>query len=216
VLTLAACGSNDDTPPLDPTATTAPQATATTVLPTVVPPVCEGEGISDIERTGERRFTAYPDMIIDTSKTYVAEMQTTKGDIVIELAASEAPLTVNSFVFLSCNGYYDGLTFHRVEKQALGSSLSIIQGGDPRGNGTGGPGYTFENEISDLTHEVGAISMANAGPDTNGSQFFITSAAAPALDGSYSVFGKVTEGQDVVDSIAVGDVILAISIREAS
>ncbi len=208
---LVACGSNDNTPSVVPTDTQTAEATPYTG-PTAVPPTCEGTGISNIERTGQRRFTAAPDMIIDTSKTYVAEMQTSKGVITIELAADKAPVTVNSFVFLSCTGYYDGLTFHRVENQA---SLSIIQGGDPRGDGTGGPGYVFENEISDLKHDAGVISMANAGADTNGSQFFITKAAAPNLDGRYSVFGHVTEGMDVVNSISVGDLILAVSIHEA-
>jgi peptidyl-prolyl cis-trans isomerase B (cyclophilin B) len=211
---LAACGQDDDTPPLSPSATTAPQPSPTTVQPTIVPPVCEGEGISDIERTGERRFSAYPDMVIDISRTYVAEMQTTRGVIEIELAASAAPKTVNSFVFLSCTGFYDGLTFHRVEHQP---TLSIIQGGDPRGDGTGGPGYIFENETdSGLKHEAGVISMANAGPDTNGSQFFITLEAASHLDGRYSVFGHLTSGLDVARSVVPGDVILAVSIREAS
>jgi peptidyl-prolyl cis-trans isomerase B (cyclophilin B) len=209
---LVACGSGSDngaliSPSLTPTA----EATAY-AGPTAVPPTCEGTGISDIERTGQRRFSNAPAMVIDPTKTYVAEMQTSKGVITIELAADKAPVTVNNFVFLSCDGYYDGLTFHRVENQP---TLSIIQGGDPRGDGTGGPGYVFDNEISDLKHDAGVISMANAGPDTNGSQFFITKAAAPALDGRYSVFGHVTEGMDVVNSIGVGDTILAVSIKEA-
>ena len=213
-LLLAACGG-DDTPALSPSATAAPEATATAVPPTVVPPVCEGAGISDIERTGQRRFTAYPEIVIDTSKTYVAEMQTAKGFIVLELAAAEAPLTVNSFVFLSCTGYYDGLTFHRVVKSP---EPFVIQGGDPRGDGTGGPGYVFEDEFdSGLRHDgPGVLSMANGGPNTNGSQFFITLAPAPHLDDLHSVFGHVTEGIDVVNSIAQGDLILAVSIREAS
>jgi peptidyl-prolyl cis-trans isomerase B (cyclophilin B) len=188
--------------------------TATIVQPTIVPAVCEGEGIGDIERTGERRFSAYPEMVIDPTKTYVAEMQTTKGLIIIELTAAQTPITVNSFVFLSCTGYFDGLTFHRVTREP---TLAIIQGGDPRGNGTGGPGYTFEDEFDDsLTHEAGVISMANAGAGTNGSQFFITVEAAAHLDGRHSVFGHLTAGQDVVPKIVAGDTILAVSIRETS
>ena len=213
-LLLAACGTDDDTPPLAPTPTTAPQPTATTVLPAAVPPVCEGEGIGDIERTGERRFSAYPEMVIDPTKTYVAELQTSKGVIEIELTAEQTPITVNSFVFLSCTGYFDGLTFHRVTREP---TLAIIQGGDPRGNGTGGPGYTFEDEFDDsLTHEAGVISMANAGPGTNGSQFFITIEPAEHLNGAHSVFGHLTAGQDVAANIVAGDIILAVSIRETS
>ena len=192
-----------------PPATVEPTA-ADAVVPTVIPPACEGAGISDIERTGQRRFSAYPDMVIDTSKTYVAELQTTKGLIVVQLEPDKAPLTVNNFVFLSCTGYYDGLTFHRVTRDP---TLAVIQGGDPRGDGTGGPGYVFKDEISDLKHDAGVISMANAGPNTNGSQFFITVEAAPHLDGHYSAFGHVTEGMDVVAAIVQGDVILAVSIK---
>jgi peptidyl-prolyl cis-trans isomerase B (cyclophilin B) len=210
-LALIACGS-DDSPPLAPTETATAAVTAAP-LPTAIPPVCEGTGISDIERTGERRFTAAPEMVIDTSKTYVAEMQTAKGLIVIELTAEQTPITVNSFVFLSCTGYYDGLTFHRITRDP---SLSIIQGGDPRGDGRGGPGYVFEDEVSDdLTHEAGVISMANAGPGTNGSQFFITIEPAPHLNGRHSVFGRLTEGLEVAREIRQGDLILAVSIKEA-
>lgn len=212
---LAACGGSDDSPPLFPTATTAAAQPTTTAAagPTVTPPECVGEGIGDIERTGQREFSAYPDMVIDPAKTYVAEMQTSKGLITIDLTAELTPITVNSFVFLSCTGYYDGLSFHRVVKSP---QPFVIQGGDPRGNGTGGPGYVFEDEFDDsLTHETGVLSMANAGAGTNGSQFFITLAPAHHLDGKHSVFGKVTSGMDVVNSIAAGDLILAVSIREA-
>jgi cyclophilin family peptidyl-prolyl cis-trans isomerase len=210
---LVACGQNDDnTPPISPSLTPTVEATVYTG-PTVVPPTCEGAGISDIARDNQRRFSAAPQTVIDTSKTYVAEMQTTKGNITVELDPKSAPLTVNSFVFLSCHGYFDGLTFHRVVHDP---NLNIIQGGDPRGDGTGGPGYVFANEISDLKHVTGAISMANAGPNTNGSQFFICLQDEPSLDGNYSVFGHVTEGLDVAKAIAQGDVILAISVHEAT
>ena len=105
------------------------------------------------------------------------------------LAAKDAPITVNSFVFLSCNGFYDGLTFHRVVKSP---QPFVIQGGDPKGDGTGGPGYQYQQETSpNLKHDAaGVLSMANAGPNTNGSQFFITLAATPSLDGGYNVFGR--------------------------
>jgi peptidyl-prolyl cis-trans isomerase B (cyclophilin B) len=218
-LVVAACGSGDDSPPLAPTET-ATAAVTVEPLPTVVPPVCEGAGIGDIERSiasdapsAERRFDAAPAMVIDPTKTYIAEMQTARGLITIELTAEQTPNTVNSFVFLSCSGYYDGLTFHRVTRDP---SLSIIQGGDPRGNGTGGPGYVFDDEIvDDLTHEAGVLSMANAGPGTNGSQFFITIEPAPHLNGRHTVFGHLTEGQDVARAIRQGDQILGISVREA-
>jgi len=213
LLALVAVACGNDSPPLAPTPTPTVEPTQA-ALPTVVPPVCEGEGIGDIERTGQRRFDGLPEMVIDTSKTYVAEMQTAKGVIVIELTAAQTPVTVNSFVVLSCSGFYDGLTFHRVTRDP---TLSIIQGGDPRGDGRGGPGYLFEDEIvEELTHEAGVLSMANAGEDTNGSQFFITLEPAHHLDGRHTVFGRVTEGLEVARAIRAGDTILAVSIREAT
>ena len=209
-----ACGSDDNSPPLSPTDTPAAEATTAAAEPTAVSASCEGEGIGDIERTGERRFSAAPEMIIDPARTYIAEMQTSRGTITLELTPDGAPVTVNSFVFLSCTGYYDGLTFHRVVKSPR---PFVIQGGDPRGDGTGGPGYVFEDEFDpDLRHDgPGILSMANGGPNTNGSQFFITLAEAPHLDDKHSVFGHVTEGMDVVNSIVQGDTILAVSIEEA-
>ena len=125
-----------------------------------------------------------------------ATMNTSEGTIVFELFAEDAPKTVSNFEKLAGDGFYDGLVFHRVIKDFM------IQGGCPQGTGTGGPGYTFEDEINDHKVVRGALAMANAGPDTNGSQFFIvTTDAAPWLDGKHTVFGKVTEGMDVVDRI---------------
>src|SRR5258705_13108805 len=125
-----------------------------------------------------------------------ATMQTTAGPIVFELFDEDAPKTVANFRKLASDGFYDGLTFHRVIKDFM------IQGGCPEGTGTGGPGYTFEDEINDHKVVRGALAMANAGPNTNGSQFFIvTTAAAPWLDGKHTVFGDVIEGMDVVDAI---------------
>ena len=157
------------------------------------------------------QYSAPPEMQIDTDTTYRATLTTSKGDIVLDLYAEHAPKTVNNFVVLSRDGFYDGLTFHRVIPNFM------IQGGDPNGTGTGGPGYKFEDETQDnpLRHETGVISMANAGPNTNGSQFFITHAPQPHLDGRHTVFGKVTQGQDVVDAIQQGDTIESVSIAEA-
>jgi peptidyl-prolyl cis-trans isomerase B (cyclophilin B) len=126
-----------------------------------------------------------------------ATLHTSEGMIELELAPDEAPKTVENFTRLAGEGFYDGLTFHRVIPDFM------VQGGDPKGDGTGGPGYAFDDESNELRVERGAIAMANAGPNTNGSQFFIVTAdACPWLDGKHTVFGRVTEGQDVVDRIS--------------
>ena len=126
----------------------------------------------------------------------VATMQTTEGPIVFELFDADAPKTVENFRKLAADGFYDGLTFHRIIKDFM------IQGGCPQGTGTGGPGYTFEDEFNQHKVVRGALAMANAGPNTNGSQFFIvTTGAAPWLDGKHTVFGQVTDGLDVVDKL---------------
>jgi len=140
-------------------------------------------------------------MVIDENKRYIATIGTSAGDIVIELFADKAPRTVNNFVFLARDGYYDGVTFHRVIKGFM------AQGGDPTGTGTGGPGYRFDDEFHPaLKHDgPGVLSMANAGPGTNGSQFFITYAATPHLDGRHTVFGRVIEGMEVVEAIPERD-----------
>ena len=137
------------------------------------------------------------------------QMQTNRGAIELELYADRAPVTVASFVNLINRGFYNGVTFHRVIANFM------IQGGDPTGTGRGGPGYRFEDEFrSDLRHDgPGVLSMANAGPGTNGSQFFITHVATPHLDGNHTVFGRVLAGQDVVDSIAQGDRIESITVE---
>jgi peptidyl-prolyl cis-trans isomerase B (cyclophilin B) len=151
-----------------------------------------------------------PQMAIDVDKNIHAVIQTTRGNIELELYPQYAPLTVNNFVFLARQGFYDGVTFHRV------ISNFVIQGGDPTGTGRGGPGYQFADEVKDnpLKHEKGVISMANAGPNTNGSQFFITHSPQPHLNGKHTVFGKVINGQDVVDAIQQGDVITKVVIQE--
>jgi peptidyl-prolyl cis-trans isomerase B (cyclophilin B) len=149
-------------------------------------------------------------MQIDPNGTYRAVIETDRGDIHLDLFAAHAPKTVNNFVTLARDGFYDGLTFHRV------ISNFMVQGGDPTGTGSGGPGYRFEDETSGnpLRHERGVISMANAGPNTNGSQFFITHDPQPHLDGRHTVFGRVVEGQEVVDSIRQGDVMRSVRIEE--
>ncbi|RXR05421.1 peptidylprolyl isomerase [Pseudoxanthomonas composti] len=136
-----------------------------------------------------------------------ATFNTSRGTIVIELAPEKAPLTVANFVNLAKHGFYDGLNFHRVIPDFM------IQGGCPNGTGTGGPGYRFEDETRNgLAHDRGVLSMANAGPNTNGSQFFITHVATPWLDGKHTVFGKVISGLDVVDAVKQGDTIDSVKI----
>ena len=137
-----------------------------------------------------------------------ATFDTSRGPIKIELYPDKAPLTVANFVNLAKRGFYDGLNFHRVIADFM------IQGGCPEGSGRGGPGYRFEDETTNgVRHERGVLSMANAGPNTNGSQFFITHVATPWLDGRHTVFGKVVEGLDVVDAIAQGDAIHSVKIE---
>jgi cyclophilin family peptidyl-prolyl cis-trans isomerase len=154
------------------------------------------------------RYSKPFDMKIDPAKKYTATVETNRGQIVLKLYAAQAPRTVNNFVCLAEDGYYDGVTFHRVIKDFM------IQGGDPTGTGRGGPGYTFKDEFDPaLKHDKpGVLSMANAGPGTNGSQFFITHVPTAWLDGKHSVFGQVVKGQDVVNSIQQGDVIKSVTI----
>ena len=147
-------------------------------------------------------------MTIDTSKQYTATIETEKGNLVLELFASDVPMTVNNFVSLARDGFYDGLTFHRVVPDF------VVQGGCPIGDGTGGPGYRFDDEITEHTHVAGALSMANSGPNTNGSQFFITYTPQHHLDGHHSVFGQLVEGMDVLERIEQGDVMIRITIEE--
>ena len=158
-----------------------------------------------------QQYAAPPPQAIDPQKSYSATFATVRGVIRCELYPKNAPRTVNNFVFLARDGFYDGTTFHRV------ISDFMIQGGDPTGSGYGGPGYKFEDEFGGawLKHKRGSLSMANAGPNTNGSQFFITHIVTDWLDGKHVVFGQVTEGQEVVDSIRQGDVIETVTIQEA-
>ncbi len=158
----------------------------------------------------QKRWKSPPAMQIDPDRVYVATIETERGSIVLELYPEHAPETVNNFVFLAREGFYDGLTFHRVIANFM------IQGGDPTGTGASGPGYKFGDEVRDnpLKHGTGVISMANAGPNTNGSQFFITHGPQPHLDGKHTVFGQVVEGQDVVDVVRQGDKMTKVAIEE--
>ncbi|MBX3214840.1 MAG: peptidylprolyl isomerase [Labilithrix sp.] len=154
-------------------------------------------------------YTSAPAMTIDTSKTYSATVVTNRGTIELSLDAKAAPVTVNNFVFLARDRYYDGLTFHRVVPGF------VIQGGDPDGNGSGGPGYQIPDEASGLLHVDGALAMAKSeAPNSAGSQFYITLGAQPELDGRYTVFGAVTEGKNVASLIRLGDQITSVTITE--
>src|SRR3954466_14893783 len=157
-----------------------------------------------------KSYSAPPELKLDLTKNYTATFDTSRGAIVCELFAKDAPNTVNNFVFLARDKFYDGTVFHRVLADFM------VQGGDPTGTGRGGPGYQFGDEVKSNPHkhQVGTLSMANAGPNTNGSQFFITHVATNWLDGKHTVFGKVTQGQDVVDAIQQGDKLLAVTIAE--
>ena len=158
--------------------------------------------IPEVDGSNERRttFPAAPPMVIDPAKTYTAEMVTSMGSMTIHLDPIAAPQTVNNFVFLALNHYYDGVIFHRIINGFM------CQGGDPTGTGRGGPGYRFEDELpKPREYQVGSLAMANAGPNTNGSQFFITYGATPHLNDRHAVFGRVIEGMDVVDAIPERD-----------
>jgi cyclophilin family peptidyl-prolyl cis-trans isomerase len=179
------------------------------------------EAITKMIKLEDQQFTICPPMTIDPTKDYLVTMQTEKGDIVIELYPEEAPIAVNSFIFLADNGWYDGVTFHRVIPGF------VAQGGDPTGTSAGGPGYLFDIETSpDLKFDqAGIFAMANSGPGSNGSQFFITLNPTPDLDGGFTIFGRVISGMDVVESLTArdpnqnpnsppGDVILGVVIEE--
>jgi cyclophilin family peptidyl-prolyl cis-trans isomerase len=165
------------------------------------------------------KWDSPPKMQIDKNKKYTATIQTEKGDLVLELFAKDVPKTVNNFVFLARQGFYDGSTFHRVIPGFM------AQGGDPTGTGTGSPGYSFANEITSHKHIAGALSMAHSSlPNSNGCQFFICYEAQPSLDGQYSVFGQLVQGMDVLTSLTPrdptknptfsGDKIIKVTIKE--
>lgn len=158
----------------------------------------------------EKQWDNPPEMVIDPQGTYRAVIETDRGTIEIDFYPEHAPKTVNNFVFLAKEGFYDDISFHRVINDFM------VQGGDPTGTGRGGAGYRFDDEVkgNPLKHETGSLSMANAGPNTNGSQFFITHSPQPHLDGKHTVFGKVTMGQKVVNAIKQGDTMIKVEIIE--
>ena len=188
VLALAAACGGDEEPTLQAT------PVATPVAPTPAPTQIMQQ-MEERPEVMSKSYDSYPDMVIDESKQYTATVKTSKGTIVLELFANEAPKTVNNFVFLAREGFYDGVIFHRV------ISGFMIQGGDPTGTGMSGPGYRFDDEPVNRQYLAGTLAMANAGPDTNGSQFFIMHNDF-RLPPNYTIFGKATEGQDVVNAIA--------------
>jgi len=166
-----------------------------------------------------RTYSSPPQMTIDTSKQYKATIETEKGKLVLELFARDVPVTVNNFVFLAREGFYDGSTFHRVIPGFM------AQGGDPTGTGMGTAGYRFDDEFTGHKHEAGVLSMANSGPNTNSAQFFITFTPQHGLDGKHTVFGQLIEGMDVLQKLTPrdpsqnpqfeGDKILRITIEES-
>ncbi len=193
-------------------------------LPSKVPEVISPPDLARIVNTpelvGTKQYASAPPMLIDVTKKYFANVKMANGsEFVIQLFPDKAPLTVNSFVFLAREGYFDGVTFHRVLENFM------AQGGDPSGTGRNGPGYQFVNEDNDLKFDkAGMVAMANAGRDTNGSQFFITFAPLERLNGGYTIFGQVVSGMDAVNSITrrdpeknpdyVGDAIESMTIIE--
>lgn len=185
-LALTACSSNNNT---NNTSTAGRGGT----------PITTGAKGTPAPAVANRGFDKAPAFTIDPNKGYIATIKTDKGDIVVELNAQAAPLTVNNFVFLARQHFYDGLPCHRVIQGF------VAQCGDPRGDGTGGPGYTIPDEKSPIKHDTGAVAMAKSGPNTAGSQFYITMAPQPSLDGGYTVFGQVIQGQDVVNSLTPRD-----------
>ncbi len=177
------------------------------VLVTLLLASCGGQAPEPSPTPEPKTYSAPPPMTIDTSKQYTATIETEKGDLVLELFASDVPVTVNNFVFLAREGFYDGTTFHRVIPGFM------AQGGDPTGTGAGNPGYSFADEFTEHTHVTGALSMANSGSNTNGCQFFITYAPQPHLDGEHSVFGQLIGGMDVLEKIETGDTVIRITIE---
>ena len=191
VLLLTSCIIDTPTPASSPTPEPAITATPVVGLPNTPTP--------QVVVQGTRTFKQYsrpPLMTINPNSTFTANIRTNKGNITMELFAAESPVTVNNFVFLAREGFYDGVIFHRVIRDFM------IQTGDPTGTGGGGPGYRFQDEPVTRSYSQGTVAMANAGPNTNGSQFFIVHGPNVGLDPKYTIFGQVTEGLSTVDTLA--------------
>jgi peptidyl-prolyl cis-trans isomerase B (cyclophilin B) len=167
-------------------------------------------GVIKMPSQPPKSYNSPTPMTIDVNKKYTALIKTARGDLTIELYPQDAPVTVNNFVTLARKGFYNGLTFHRIIPGFM------AQGGDPSGNGTGGPGYKFQDEFSTRTHQAGSLSMANSGPNTNGSQFFICYAPQPHLNGKHTVFGQLTQGMDVLKQLVNGDKMNEVVITESN
>lgn len=173
----------------------------------ILPAVSPVATLAAIPTVAKARFDKAPDMTIDANKRYAVTIETVKGTIKADLLPKDSPVATNNFVFLARNGFYDGLTFHRVEDW-------VIQGGDPSGNGTGGPGYTIKDEPTTRDYKPGVLAMAKtSAPDSGGSQFFFIKKETP-LPKTYAIFGLTTEGQNVIDQIQIGDKILKVTIAE--
>jgi cyclophilin family peptidyl-prolyl cis-trans isomerase len=198
----------------DASAETTIEVTDTTQAPTETSTTAEeNRPLADLEPADRNNyFDDYPEMVIDLEKEYEAIIYTNRGELRLVLFDEEAPLTVNSFVFLANQGYYDNVIFHRVLPDFM------AQGGDPTGSGSGGPGYSFVNETdNDLVFDRrGLLAMANAGPNTNGSQFFITFGPAPHLNGGYTIFGELSAGDDVLSALTLIDPTGAVAPADAT
>ena len=196
-LLLAGCVIQPPPEPATPTVPAGPPVIQIAPTPTPDPVSTPTPQVRDLpDGRTYKQYAVAPLMTIDPDAIYGAHIRTNKGDITLELFASEAPKTVNNFVFLAREGFYDGVIFHRVMKEFM------IQAGDPKGNGSGGPGYRFADERVSRSYSKGILAMANAGPNTNGSQFFIVHGSQISLPPSYTIFGQVTGGLDTVDEIA--------------
>ncbi len=172
------------------------------VIPILLLAACSSEAPK------RKLYSEPPPMVIDPGKQYTATIVTEKGNLQLELFAGDVPVTVNNFVFLARDGFYDGTTFHRVIPDFM------AQGGDPTGTCAGNPGYRFADEFTEHTHVAGALSMANSGANTNGCQFFIAYTPQHHLDGKHSVFGQLIEGMDVLKQLENGDAIITVRIGE--
>ena len=209
ILVSAGCATSV-IPPVEPTGGSGQTVIkpAATPTPPTATPIPTSTSPDTGTKTEDKMYTKPPEMQIDTTKSYSATIVTEVGNLKLELFAKDVPNTVNNFVFLARDGFYDNTTFHRV----IGGFMA--QAGDPTGSGMGGPGYKFADEFSQHGHGTGTVSMANAGPGTNGSQFFITYAPQPHLDGRHSVFGQLTEGMDVLLKAQNGTKVETIKIQE--